>query len=174
MNSKLLTVEELSRVLTYDPQSGELTWLVSVGGRGRQGHSGKFPAGTVAGSSTRGSYCRIRLNGRIYYGHRIAWALTYGSWPTKNIDHIDGNPTNNKLANLREVSQQQNIQNQRRALPNNTSGLLGVGWHNQAGKWRARITVGQKSHHLGLFDTPDTAHEAYLEAKRKLHEGCTI
>ena len=169
-----LTASEMSELLSYDPATGVLTWRVSVGGRGRRGTTGKFPAGAIAGNYMPGGYNRVRIDGRIYYGHRIAWALTHGVWPDRNIDHIDGDPSNNKIDNLRDISQKHNIQNQRHALPSNTSGLLGVGWHRQSGKWRARITADGKEHALGLFDSAEIAHGAYLKAKRELHGGCAI
>ena len=169
-----LTIEELQELLAYDPESGKFTWKVSVGGRGKRGTSGRRAVGSPAGGYAPNGYHRIRVSGQQYLGHRLAWAFTHGTWPIKNIDHIDGDITNNKISNLRDVSQAHNIQNQRNPHPRNTSGFLGVGQHTQYKKWRARITVEGKERALGVFDTPDAASEAYLKAKRDLHEGCTI
>lgn len=91
-----------------------------------------------------------------------------------DIDHINGDGLNNRRANLRSVSNAVNAQNQRKPKSNNKNGFLGVSWHKQSGKWEAKIGTDGKRKYLGLFDDPSIAHEAYLTAKRNLHEGCTI
>ena len=169
-----LSVAQLTELLSYDPLTGLFTWRISVGGRGTQGISGRFPSKSPAGSYSSSGYGRVRIQKKLYYLHRLAWALTYNAWPLGNIDHEDGDPSNNRLGNLRDGTQQHNIQNQRRAHPRSTSGLLGVGWHESSQSWRARITVDKKEIALGLFATAELAHAAYLTAKRKLHKGCTI
>lgn len=90
------------------------------------------------------------------------------------IDHINGNGFDNRRANLRVVCRSVNAQNQKRARVNNKCGLLGVCWNKQNKRWKACIWLDAISKHLGYFDTPELAHAAYIEAKRKLHVGCTI
>jgi len=97
-----------------------------------------------------------------------------GSWPANAVDHKDGNPQNNRFDNLRDVSTAGNIQNQRRAHDRNKSGLLGVSRLKGGGRWRARICTNGVNTLIGWYDTPEQAHEAYLDAKRKLHTTCTI
>ena len=94
-----------------------------------------------------------------------------------NIDHINGARNDDRLANLRDVSQAVNVQNIREARGHSHSGLLGASkMHNRRGTklWAARIVVDGLARHLGYFSSGEEAHQAYLSAKRKMHEGCTI
>lgn len=155
--------EKLVRILRYDAQSGEFTWLVSMPPRGR--------IGQIAGANTGHGYCRIRINGVQYYGHRLAWFYTYGRWPTAGIDHIDGNGMNNRLANLREATQAENMQNLPRSNAN-TSGIAGASWFEARGVWQSGIKINGKRRSLGYFSTAEEAGAAYAEAKRKWHTFC--
>lgn len=92
-----------------------------------------------------------------------------GSWPKDQIDHINGDRTDNRFSNLRDVTNEINNQNKKRAQSNNRLGLLGV-CHHQGG-FRARIAVNGKSKCLGVYLTPELAHQVYLDAKRRLHHG---
>jgi hypothetical protein len=156
---------------TYDPATGILRW---------RNNRSQMKAGDRAGSDPqppdRYSQVGARIEGdsRLYMVHRVIWLMMTGAWPKADIDHIDGDILNNRWTNLRDVPTQLNCQNQRRAQRNNKSGLLGVTWSGQHGKWRARIHVDGKKRHLGLFQTKEEAHECYLEAKRLFHDGCTI
>lgn len=96
----------------------------------------------------------------------------FGTQPCGQIDHINGDKTDNKLSNLRDVAQAINRQNQKHANAGSGTGLLGVSKRKDG--YSARIGVGRKSVWLGLFKTPEAAHAAYLSAKRDAHEGCTI
>lgn len=159
----MLTQARLKEVLHYDPETGVFTWRVT---RGRNAK-----AGDVAGWPDRG-YVRIEVAGRTYRAHRLAWLYVHGVWSSQVIDHIDGNPKNNAIANLRDVSLAVNGQNQRKPRSGSQSRHIGV---NRSGaRWRAQIFIGGKNKHLGLYDTPEQAHAAYLHAKRSLHEGCTL
>jgi len=103
---------------------------------------------------------------------RLAWLITYGKWPVNEIDHVDGNQQNNRIANLRDVPHRINMQNRKKATRHNKCGFLGVTAIGR--KWAAKITAGGKLTYIGLYPTPELAHAAYLEAKRQLHAGCTI
>jgi hypothetical protein len=158
-----LTAEILRSKLDYNPETGVFTWRV---------RAGKAWPGRVAGSLDSHGHTQIRINTRKYGTHRLAWLYMTGNWPADMLDHIDGNPANNAFRNLREVDTTVNQQNQRRAHADNRSGFLGV---SRLGvKWKASITVDKKFIHLGVFDTAAKAGTAYLEAKRRLHPGCTI
>lgn len=153
----------LEDALKYDPETGSLTWKVSRK-RARAG----LPAGCI---NTHG-YWQVRLCGKGYRSHRVAWFLTHGKWPDGEVDHIDGNKLNNALFNLRVVSRSVNGQNQRRAMCRNKLGVLGVS--PSRGKFRATISVNGTTVALGRFATLEEANAAYLAAKRQFHEGCTL
>lgn len=161
----------LKSALDYNPETGDFHWKVNIG------RNGKVKAGDLAGnvSTSRGEKRRcIRFRNVKYLAYRLAWLLTYGKWPDGVIDHIDGNPLNNRLTNLRDVSKTVNGQNQRRPSSNNQSGFLGVSRDAKTGLWLSQIYVSKKKKYLGLFRTPEEGHNAYLAAKREFHAGCTI
>ncbi len=150
-----LTQTRLVELLVYDEQTGVFTWRVAR------------PAcklGGVAGSTKLGGYRRIGIDNHMYLAHRLAWLYVTGAWPIHGIDHRDGNPGNNAFCNLREATLGENAQNlKKRDVP-----FTGVS--AKRGKWQAQINADGKYIYLGLFDTPELAHQAYLEAKAKLHK----
>ena len=105
--------------------------------------------------------------------HRLAFLYQTGQWPARQVDHINGVRDDNRWSNLRESTNAQNSQNERRARSSNTVGFLGVSRH-RSGRFRARIVVDGKERSLGLHDTPQIAHSAYLSAKRDIHPFSTI
>ena len=160
-----LTREEVNELLDYDPETGLFRWRKTITGRAQ--------AGGIPGCSVNG-YRFIGIGNRRYAAHRLAWLFMHGAWPAKFIDHINGDPSDNRIANLREVTFSENLQNQRRAQKRSKSGLLGVSFHKARQRWRAQIAVDGTGHHIGYFDSPEAAHEAYLKKKRELHIACTI
>ena len=125
-----------------------------------------------AGGYTDKGYLCITVNGKEYFSHRLAWLYIYGKFPYEGIDHINGKKDDNRICNLRECTQSENCQNQRKAKINNKTGLLGVSKNQN--KFSAHISINGKQTLIGSFDTAKLAHEAYLESKRKHHEFCTI
>lgn len=97
----------------------------------------------------------------VLLGHRLAWFLHYGEIPKNQIDHIDGDRTNNKIENLRDVCHQQNQWNRKNAK--------GYNWNKKLQKHQAQIRINRKPIHLGVFDKEEDAQNAYLEAKKKYH-----
>lgn len=160
------SVERVRHLFMYEPTTGIFTRRVTTS------NHPTAQAGYIAGSKNRLGYVIIFVDGYAYKAHRLAWVHTYGEWPTKHIDHIDGNPSNNRIANLRDVSRSANLQNQRKPHTVTTSGFLGV--TTSGSRWQANIRFNGNRKYLGVHDTPELAHEAYLKAKRELHEGCTI
>ena len=156
-----LTQERLREVLRYCPATGLFTW--STPGKGRV-------VGKVAGCTSKVGYTVIRIDGRLYQAHRLAILYIYGRWPDHDVDHKNGERTDNRLENLRCATRGENLQNQRQAKPFNRSGLIGATWSSQAGKWVSRIHVNGKQMHLGTFDSAEDAHAAYVEKKRQVHE----
>lgn len=98
-----------------------------------------------------------------YLAHRVAWKMAYGTDPI-GIDHIDGDPTNNRLSNLREAPQSVNGKNAR-VRKNNTSGVMGVCWAQRLSKWVAQINVDYRKIHLGVFEEFDDAVAARKAAE---------
>ena len=159
-----ISVEELKDALTYDSQTGLFYW--------RKRFAKAVHIGDIAGSPDIKGYIMIGFRKRIYKAHRLAWLYMYGEWPTGLIDHINGNKSDNRIENLRNVGADGNSQNVRRPNKRNKSGFMGVIFYQN--KWRASMTVNKKSKWLGDYATPEEAHQAYLEAKRKHHKACTI
>ncbi|KOR44999.1 Fis family transcriptional regulator [Xanthomonas oryzae] len=155
-----LTFEEASKLLSYDSETGQLTWKVAKARR--------IAVGDVAGCPASGGYLQVRVHGKQYLAHRLAWLLSTGNWPSQHLDHIDGCKTNNKIDNLRECSNAENHQNKGK-YKNNTSGVPGVFWDKHAKKWKARIRVQGKLIHLGYFDTLEEAAQARAAAKARYH-----
>lgn len=150
--------EEVAALLNYDPQSGLFTHKVN-------GHKRK--AGEVTGRLDTKGYVRIRLLGYEFKAHRLAWLLTYGTWPTAEIDHINGCPSDNRIINLRDVSVAENGWNRTNAMKNSKTGVLGV--CEKQGKFVAQIGVGRKRVQLGAYSTAEEAAAVYAAAKAMLH-----
>jgi len=156
--------DQIKDILHYDPGTGAFTWKVD--------RNQKAVAGSEAGHVTDRGYRYIEVNGKSVRAHRLAFFFQTGKWPPFEVDHINGDKLDNRWDNLRLTDRRKNMQNQRRAHSRNSSGFLGVSRNND--QWRARIRVNGKSKHVGYYSTPEEAHEAYLKAKRELHQGCTI
>ena len=144
--------------LSYDPVTGSLTWKKTTQWT---------KAGQAAGTFVNG-YVKISINRTTIPAHRIVMAMENGFWPFGEIDHINGNRSDNRLCNLREVTHQQNCMNRSKAS-NNKSGYVGVSWHEVGQKWQVHISIGHKSIYLGLFANPEEAHEAYQKAAQKAY-----
>ena len=160
----MLTQTRLREVLDYDPLTGVLTRRLKQTG---------VMQGSVSGSLTADGYLVTSVDGKLYKCHRLAWLHMTGSWPQGQIDHINGIRSDNRFCNLRDVPQQINIENQRKAQRSNKStSVLGT-WKNGNG-FAAKISHGGTKVYLGTFPTLEEAKAAYVAAKRVLHSGCTI
>lgn len=160
--------ERLLEVLDYEPETGLFRRRIPMQCRVKVGE-------VAGGRKGAKGHIQIRLDGRLYLAHRLAWFYVHGRWPAQCIDHIDGDPANNRLSNLRDVAQRINLQNRRTpSSANKTSRLLGVSFCRRTGRWRSCIRVEGRQKSLGYFDSENEAHARYVEAKRQLHPGCTI
>lgn len=139
----LITRDELKKLFKYNPDTGELIRLVSTNNRNKIGDS--------AGCTRSDSYRVIRINKIQYLEHRIIWMYMYGKFPENAIDHIDGNPSNNKILNLREATNTQNSRS--RNVRKAKSGYRGIAI-SKGGKFQ--VTVAGK--YLGTFLTSDEAN----------------
>lgn len=160
-----LTHARLLEVLRYEPESGLFFWRVKAAHR-------RMP-GDQAGSPSKDGRIRIRIDGRLFYGYRLAWFYMTGQWPAQWIDHINGDHTDDRWVNLRDVSQTLNLQNQRGPGKSSSTGLLGA-QRTRSGKFTSAIRINGRRLRLGTFGTPVEAHEAYVAAKRQHHPGNTL
>lgn len=152
-------IDRLLTFLSYNPESGEFIWV-----KKRKGHT---LAGAKAGTKHSKGYITIRFDGVDYLAHRLAWAIVNGDLSeTSQIDHINGNRSDNRISNLRLASHYQNRWNSK-PRASSKSGIKGV--RNRRGKWEARIRIGGKEIWLGSHDTPEKAKAAYDEAANRYY-----
>ncbi len=163
-----LSLEQARELFSYDPDTGVLTWKKGF----KCGANRVAPAGTIAGCTDSYGYLVTRTNRSGYKNHRLSWLLYYGEWPKGSVDHIDGDKANNRIANLRIATNSENLQNQRKPMRHNKLGILGVSMRGD--KYTTKVHVNGADHYLGVFDTPEEAHEAYIKAKRDLHPYSTL
>lgn len=165
-----LTAEYLRSILDYDQESGVFVWRERPDMRPmwNSRYAGKR-AGFAWTVNPGCVYWSIRIHDWPFLAHRLAWLYVYGEWPNGQVDHIDGDGLNNRIANLRLATKSQNAANARRPRTNK-SGYKGVCLvTGRTDKWRATIKAGGRQVHLGHFSDPREAHAAYCEAARKLH-----
>ena len=153
--------ERVREAFDYDPETGVLTWRICT--------SNRAPAGREAGSPDGQGYRILMLDGVLLRTHRVAWAHFHGTWPDHFIDHINGNRSDNRIANLRDVPNAVNLQNNAAPQCNNTSGFKGVWLDKRRNRYVAELQAFGKRHRLGSFRTPEEAYAVYLEAKQRFH-----
>lgn len=174
MQSNHITHEELVARFFYDPETGELSRRVALqGGLGvGRGSSKGFKLATKNGNG----YLRVNLDGKKYYVHRLAWLYVYGVVPSGQIDHINGDRSDNRIANLREVTNQQNQENRRVPSKTNSTGFLGVTrvYRKSGIRYIAQIMDGEKHVHIGTCHTPEEAHKMYVAKKAEIHKYQTL
>jgi hypothetical protein len=154
----------LRKLFHYDCRTGKFTRLNNMSSNAR--------VGGIAGGYQNTGYIAIHVSNTLYLAHRLAWVWMTGKWPSE-IDHRNGNRSDNTWANLRQVTRSVNNQNQRRAHLNSRTGVLGVAPNGKT-SFQANIQVNGKPHYLGTFRTIEAARAAYLKAKSELHPGSTI
>lgn len=157
MNRPIPSVDLLNEWLNYEPETGLITW--------RKSPSHSTPVGLVAGTVDGRGYLQIGVRGIKYLAHRLAWMMVHGECP-RVLDHINGDPLDNRIVNLRPASLATNQFNKRLAR-NNTSGFKGV-HPTRGGGFRASIKTGRKTLHIGTFVTAEDAHAAYCAEAQKL------
>jgi hypothetical protein len=148
----MITQEQLKQILSYDPETGDWMWLA-----GRR-------EGFVAGSTTIEGYRYINIGGKKYRASRLAYLYMTGKWPEHEVDHKNRIRNDERWVNLREATHQQNCINRKsktHSLPRgvNKRGVL----------FEASCKIKGKRHYLGLYSTPERAHEAYKEFRMKNH-----
>lgn len=163
MATAILTAQRLRELHAYNPDTGVFTRLQSRGG---------YLAGAESGTTNTIGYRVIRIDKVDYYAHRLAFLFMTGEIPAI-VDHINGNRSDNRFINLRPSSKKLNAQNIRGATSRNGLGILGA-YIGQNGRFASRIRIDGRNKFLGEFATPELAHKAYLEAKRKHHDANTL
>jgi|15BtaG_2_1085339.scaffolds.fasta_scaffold00099_15 hypothetical protein len=157
----MITQDTVEKLLRYNAVTGEFHWKKS---------SGSKSAGSVASHVGKLGYVQIRIDGVLYYAHRLAWLVSHGCFPTAQIDHINHNRSDNRLCNLREVSHAENQRN-KGMNSRNKSGVTGVFWDFVNNKWKAQIKFEGKVVNLGRFSakTDAIAARTAAEAKANYH-----
>ena len=159
----MLTQDRLKELLHYDPLTGQFIRIAKV--------ARKTVIGSVAGYVDKShGYVSLSVDGKEYYGHRLAWLYMTGAWPTHTVDHHDRNRANNRFLNLRPATRTQNNQNmsvhEGREMH---SAHKGVTWHKGGNRWMAQINANGKHYYLGLFSNELDAADAYTQAAKRLH-----
>lgn len=152
--AKDLPLQRICELLRYDDNTGKLYWKSNRGG----GVVKDDEAGCIAATG----YVQIYIDNVPYTAHRLVYAMNTGKEVFQNIDHIDGNRTNNLFNNLREATESSNAKNR-----------VSLGCSKVSSGWAAKITVDYKQKHLGIFKSKEEAHTAYLAAKSKYHPEST-
>lgn len=155
----LPSVEELHALFRYDRRTGRLVWRHRPGARGDWNAR---LAGRAAGSKCNGRR-RVALNGGSMLASRVIWKMFHGTEPDV-VDHVDGDPGNDRISNLRAATRAENARNSRRR---GRSGFKGVHYAPRRRRWVARIHLDGRPKHLGCFHCPQDAHAAYARAARK-------
>lgn len=157
----------ISQRLRYDRKTGDFVWVNNLSHPRKNGQV----AGYVATCGRR----IIWLAGSRFLAHRLVWFHCKGTWPNGQIDHINGNPLDNRVQNLRDVDAKTNRQNQRKAAKSNSTGYLGVRYDKKTQTYFGRLTINGKEVVVGWgSQTPFDAHVAYVMAKRQHHKGNTL
>lgn len=161
-----LTAELLRQLIDYDPETGVITWRPrKEKSRHDRMWNTRF-AFKVAGTTDTNGYLCVSFRCVKHRAHRLAWLYVHGRWPADQLDHINRDRADNRLANLRECTGAENHQNRGVRAK---SGVQGVRWHKQGQKWQARIRINGREVYLGLHETVEAASQAYQEAKGKYH-----
>jgi hypothetical protein len=150
-----MTKARFFELMIYDRDAGKLYW--------REG-SGRRVVGAEAGSLDGHGYRQISIDAKMYLVHRIIWWLENDQWPIGDVDHADGDHTNNNVNNLRLASRSQNCANSK-LRKDSSLGLKGVSRHGK--RFRAQIQVLGKKKLLGIYDTAEAAHAAYVDYAKK-------
>ena len=151
---------DFDEFLAYNPDDGVFIWLRA---------KGRARVGEQAGHTDPRGYVWIGFDGKLHLAHRLAWLFVHGDLPPDEIDHWDGNKSNNRIKNLRLATSAQNKQNLA-IRADNASGHPGVSWCKIKSKWRAYIVTNKKQRFLGYHDSVEAAGLAYVAAKKQDHK----
>lgn len=171
-----IPVDTLRKLLKYDPATGKLFWkerTIEFHPRSLKMVNAKFAGKEALCTINKKGYFGGEIFAVRYQAHRVIWAMHYGEWPTDQVDHINGNPIDNRIENLRVVSSRENSRNQK-VRSTNHSGVMGVTWQSNRKCWYVRISIdGEHDHYVGRFRNLDEAIAARkaAELKHGYHEN---
>lgn len=167
-----ITQQDLQKLLSYDAQTGDLIWRHRPRKMFSEGYNGGETswktwnsryAGRLASNVGSGGYVRVNIMGKRYLAHRLIWMMVHGEWP-QEVDHINGNRTDNRLCNLRAVDRQENMRNVARRS-DNSSGFTGVSYAKRENRYLAYITIDKVMRVIGRFNTIEEAVAARAKAE---------
>lgn len=154
----MIKKSRIDELIKYNQSTGELIW--------KAGYCRKVVAGSAAGCVAEG-YVMVRIDGENIRGHRLAWVCHYGSFPSGDIDHINGDRLDNRIINLRDVTSSENNKNKK--IPkSNTSGFIGVYYYKPRKKWRVKVKSKGVDYHGGYFDDIYEANRVAIELRSSL------
>lgn len=156
----MITHERLLELVNYDPNTGVFTNKIK--------RSNISPVGKILGTKNKSGHLVAQLDKKMYLLHRLAWFYYYKVWPEGIIDHIDRNPQNNRIDNLREATKVTNSYNSK-IRQDNTAGIKGVYYDKRRNKFYQQIVANKVKTFLGYFSTKEEAAIAYANAARILH-----
>ena len=155
----MITQELLHDILNYDPSTGIFSRKKSFSNASKMGKP-------LGGNKPRHKV--IRINNKAYGAHRLAWLYVYGKWPNGYVDHINGDPTDNRISNLRDSTQSQNLCNSKLPVTNKT-GVKGVSWDSERKQWFAKLNYRKKQYPLGRYDDFDVACQVVMQKRLEIH-----
>lgn len=165
------TPDLLRKLLRYEPDTGKLFWRerpieMFSADRHMNAWNARYKNREAFTTDNGKGYRKGKIFNKTTKAHRVIWAIHYGSWPDDQIDHINGVSDDNRIKNLRVVTNAENSRN-KSMQKNNTSGVMGVYWCKDISKWKAQIQCNGKSIHLGYFTSKDDAIAARADAESK-------
>ena len=168
----MIDVETLRELIAYDADTGKLFWLPRDAKFCKNEHqanawNAKYARSEAGVAIDTHGYKTITILKKPYLAHRLIWAMHYGVWPNGQIDHINGDRSDNRIHNLRDVSQSENQRNSKRRS-DNKSGVPGVSWHSRYLKWQATISSSGKRKCLGYFNDLNEA----IQTRRAAEQAC--
>jgi hypothetical protein len=161
--SRYPSADLVRQLLDYDRETGLFFWRARTGPYSTRWNA-RF-AGSQAGWVISAGYIGIKIHDRNFPAHRLAFVIVEGLWPDV-VDHLNGDPGDNRWVNLRNTTSAGNSRNQRRHK-SNSSGRTGVSWNKVRSRWTAQIKIKGRSINLGMFDDFDSAVEARVCAEKK-------
>lgn len=153
----MLSRDRLLELLNYDAETGNFSWRVA---------RGSVTKGSLVGTSHSCGYARVRIDGELYYCHRLVFLIEDGVMPEFEVDHIDGNTSNNKRTNLRKSTHKENLTSTK-LRKDNTSGHKGVYYKKDLGKFVVQAKVNGKQTYFGIYLTLEEAAEKARQVREE-------